>query len=425
MTASRGQAAVSGVSNNVQCSSRKKQRNEKKMSRKTPVCSSLPCAVSVHILDTMKKTFQIASIVCALLVAAGSVSAQTPASGAELSDLAQYFAGIAVPAGSPLAAKTQINGYAWFKSEMQRYWQNFKGNTFGQIRVWQVGNASDLSRQNVLYPFAGADFLNVYAVYPDAGTYVMIGLEKGGVVPNLETMPEANIRRGLSMMVEGFRIYIGFNFYRTLGMEVDLNMSPFTGTLPHVLTQVAWLGLKPKAAHAVRFSARGQLMLTPLARGVATDSWALDCTTSNGRDLRIIYVSQDISNEGLARSPGVKAFLETRPPSAGMFKAASYLPPRPAFSEITRICLGRMQSIVQDDSAIPYRMLKDQYKVTTFGWYDRPHALFPSFGQPELAQLYRTSPRRSLMFNFQYDRPDNSRNLMVARRIVSSAAGNR
>jgi hypothetical protein len=246
----------------------------------------------------------------------------------------------------------------------------------------------------------------------------MIGLEKGGLVPRLEEMPEEALRKGLAMMEEGFRIYIGFNFYRTLGMEVDLDKSPFTGTLPHVLTQLAWLGFTPIAVSSVNFDSAGNLVTEPLARGEFAGSWQLECLTLKGKPIRIIYLSQDISNEGLWKSPKVKSWLEALPEAAGLFKAASYLPPRPAFSEITRICLNKMRSIVQDDSGIPYRMLRDKYEVATYGWYTRPHALFPSYGQPELAQLYRSSPRRDLSFNFQYDRPDNARNLMVARRIA-------
>jgi hypothetical protein len=45
-----------------------------------------------------------------------------------------------------------------------------------------------------------------------------------------------------------------------------------------------------------------------------------------------------------------------------------------------------------------------------------PHAIFPSYAQPDLAAFYRASARRNIDFNFQYDRPDNARNLMVARR---------
>ncbi|HOG65391.1 MAG TPA: hypothetical protein PLD82_08150 [Spirochaetota bacterium] len=333
-----------------------------------------------------------------------------------LTALSRYFAGLEQPAGSPFTRQTQVGGYPWFKSEMNRYWNNFRTTTFQHIRSWQKTEATDLSRQTVLYPFSGPDFLNVYAVYPEADTYIMIGLEKGGLVPDLEGMSVANIQKGLNMMVEGFRIYIGFNFYRTLGMEVDLNLSPFTGTLPHVLTQIAWLGYTPLSVSSVSFTAQGQIVTKPLAIGQVTTSWQLECRSSAGKTMKIIFLSQDVSNSGLAAVPGLKRYLESLPRVSGLFKAASYLPPREFFTEMTKICLSKMNSIVQDDSAIPYRMLANDYDVTVYGFYDRPHGLFPSYGQPDLAQLYRQRPRKALAFNFQYDRPDGSRNLMVARR---------
>jgi hypothetical protein len=229
-------------------------------------------------------------------------------------------------------------------------------------------------------------------------------------------MPDADIRKGLDMMVEGFRIYIGYNFYRTLGMEVDLDKSPFTGTLPHVMTQLAWLGFTPISVSSVEFTSEGELKALPLSRGTAVRSWQLECRSAAGKVMRIVYLSQDISNEGLRKAPGVKLWLEALPPVSGLFKAASYLPPREAFTEITRICLSKMRSIIQDDSGIPYRMLKDTYNVTVYGWYTRPHSLFPSYGQPDLAELYRNSRKKDIDFNFQYNMQDDSRNLMVARR---------
>ena len=370
------------------------------------------------------KTLSICSI-CAvfvvLLVFAVSVFGQQ--SGAQpggderrmLAETARYFAALSLEEESPLFAQTRVVTYPKFKEEMQKYWNAFRASTFEKIRKWQISEINDLTRTTILYPFSGPDFLNVYAVYPDADTYIMIGLEKGGLIPKLEEMPEASLRKGLDMMVEGFRIYIGFNFYRTLGMEVDLDKSPFTGTLPHVMTQLAWLGFSPLSISSVEFTSGGEMVTKPVSRGDFTQSWQLECRSAAGKVMRIIYLSQDISNEGLQKAPGTKRWLESLPPVSGLFKAASYLPPRPAFTEITRICLSKMRAIVQDDSAIPYRMIKDRYNVTVYGWYTGPHSLFPSYGQPDLNALYRNSTRRDLTFNFQYDRQDGTRNLMVAR----------
>lgn len=367
-----------------------------------------------------KNTFRLIrlALAAALFLTSGACATRKPegVSRKLLTQTSRYFAGLPQPAASPLQARTKVPGYRDFSTKMKRYWNNFRTTTFQRIRTWQKAEVSDLAKSTIFYPFSGPDFLNVYAVYPDAETYLMIGLEKGGLVPAIESMSLNKLKKGLDMMVKGFRIYIGFNFYRTLGMKVNLNLSPFTGTLPHVLTQLAWLGYTPLAVYSVSISPQGKMQTTPLVRNKMTTSWMLKCRSASGKLMKIIYLSQDISNKGLAAAPGVKRYLESLPQVSGLFKAASYLPPRPPFTEITRICLAKMQAIVQDDSGIPYRMLKDRYKVTVYGWYDRPHGLFPSYGQPQLARLYKKRPRKPLAFNFQYDRPDKSRNLMVARR---------
>ena len=60
-------------------------------------------------------------------------------------------------------------------------------------------------------------------------------------------------------------------------------------------------------------------------------------------------------------------------------------------------------------------MLANDYDVTVYGFMTGRTGS-SSYGQPDLAQLYRQRPRKALAFNFQYDRPDGSRTLMVARR---------
>ncbi|MDR2735037.1 MAG: hypothetical protein LBC99_10470 [Spirochaetota bacterium] len=367
----------------------------------------------------MRRIFEIFVCLGSITLFAVSLFGETETQKQEiLLHTALYFAALPLEAeaGSSFYKQTLMDVYPRYRENMEKYWRSFRVSTFDKIRAWQGREIADLDRATILYPFSGPDFLNVYAVYPDADTYIMIGLEMGGLVPRLEEMPEPELRKGLAMMVEGFRIYIGWNFYRTLGMADDLDKSPFTGTLPHVLTQLAWLDAKPLSIASVRFTPEGEMIKEPLQRGEMTRSWVMECRASSGRTQRIIYLCQDISNEGLRGEQGVKRWLEALPPVSGLFKAASYLPPRVEFSEITRICLDKMKVLVQDDSGIPYRMLKSNYDVTVYGWYVGPHRKFPSYGQPDLAAIYRASAKRSIEFNFQYDRPDKTRNLMVARR---------
>jgi hypothetical protein len=375
-------------------------------------------------LKTLSICFIMLSVL--MLVLAASLSGQQSGDenrlpdqideGQMLAHTARYFAGQFLDEGNPLFAQTRVATYFRFRDEMNRYWHAFRSSTFERMRDWQASEAGDLARATIFYPFSGPDFLTVYAVYPEADVYIMVGLELGGLVPKLEEMPEVNLRRGLDVMVESFRAYIGFKFHRTLGMEADLNQSPFTGTLPHVMAQLAWLGITPLSVSSVEFTLEGKMVTTPLSRGVFTRSWQLECRSPAGKIMRIIYISQDLANEGLRRSPGTKLWLEALPPVSGFFRSAGYLPPREAFTEITRICLDKMRSIIQDDTAIPYRMLKDRFDVTVYGWYTRPHSLFSSFGQPDLAEFYRNSTRREINFIFQNSTPDDSRNLMVARR---------
>lgn len=349
-------------------------------------------------------------IIALLALCAGTASAAPQAS---LNDVARYLAGYDVSSDSPLAAQQKAWFYAAHKNGMQAYWKQYERTTVTPIRAFQQKWLANENRETCFYPFAGGDFVNAYLFYPNASTYVMIGLETAGLVPDVPAMAQGNVRTGLDFMLRGYRVFINFNFYRTYSMQVDMEKSPFTGTIPHILNQMAWLGLKPVAAYEVGVTAAGTLTFKPLAQGKYVKRAAIDCVDSAGKMRRVIYMFLDLENNKLRAEPHWWAYLQNLGQVSGFLKAASYLCPRPEHVMIRELCLKLMPTIVQDDSGIPYKYLKD-YNVTVFGKYQGPHAIFPSYHQPELLSVYRSAPYRAQDFNFSYDRSNGWRNVMVA-----------
>lgn len=360
----------------------------------------------------MKRIIQVVVILSTIIPTSASFSRQVA-----LHDTARFLAGKTVSRSSPLYRLTQTARHRRYGRRMRAYWNRYRRTTVRPIRAWRRRWLSEESREFCFYPFSGGDFINAYNFFPKAKTILMIGLEQAGRIPNFVRMPSWKRNKGYRMMVQGYRIFVRYNFYRTLGMRVFMDRSPFTGTIPHILSQMAWMGLKPVAAYAVGVRSGGKLTFRRIRDSRFRRRMAIDFLDKNGIRRRVIYLRLDMRNSSLRRKPRWRAYLRSLRGTSGFLKAATCLPPRHNYTIINRIMLRVMDVIVQSDSGIAYRHLKRNFKITLFGRYYRAHSLFPSWSQPQLRRAYRRAPYRRLPFKFSYDRPGGRRrNMMLVKR---------
>jgi len=334
-----------------------------------------------------------------------------------LDDTARFLAGRTVSKTCSLFALTHTLKYKMYAKRMAAYWQRYLKSTVQPVRAWRKKWLADESKDFCFYPFSGGDFINAYNFFPEAKTLLMIGLEQAGYVPDVVNMSNWKRSRGFNLMVSGYRIFIRYNFYRTLGMAVFMDKSPFTGTVPHILSQMGWLGLKPVAVYGVGVTTGGRLRFRRIVDSRFRRRMAIDYLDKKGVRRRVIYLRLDLRNNSLRRKPLWRAYLNSLRGTSGFLKAATCLPPRHNYTIINQIMRRCMDVIVQSDSGIAYRHLKRDFKITLFGRYYRAHSLFPSWTQPQLRRAYRRAYYLRLPFKFSYDRPSGRlRNMMLAKR---------
>jgi hypothetical protein len=331
-------------------------------------------------------------------------------------EVALYLAGKELPPNSPLLAIATEGTYWDFREKMNEDWNYYEDHSVKPIRVWREKWLHGEKHEICFYPFAGADFINAYDFYPHAVTYVLIGLEEAGGIPDLLRLSRRDLARGFDSMVEGYDYLIKWNFYMTLDMATNLDRSPIRGTFPHILSQMAWLGLNPGNIYRVDLDSTGSLKYTKLKKGQYCKSGAIDFTDGEGIKKQVIFLHLNLDNRSLGNSPLWREYLLSLAPAAGILKAASYLPPRNDFSIIRGICLSNMDVLVQDDTAIPYKYFKGYWDITLFGAYHGPHRLFPKYGQDDLMKAYSKAPYIPLEFRYGYRRPDDARTFMLIRR---------
>ncbi len=332
-------------------------------------------------------------------------------------EAAKFFSGGELPEGSALRVLTDDENYIKFKKKMNDYWNYYESKTFQPVRSWREKWLKDENHSVCFYPFAGADFINAHDFFPGAKTYILIGLETAGGIPDLLNISKKDMDKSLLKMIAGYDYLIYWNYYTTKDMASDLEKSPIRGVFPHILAQMSWLGITPVALYKVDVQSDGSLSFIKLKNGEQCRSGAIEFLDSDGVKKQVIFLHLDLSNPSLSKEISWRKYLTGLGKTAGILKAASYLPHMDNFSIIRGISLTNMDVIVQDDSAIPYKYFGSDWKITLFGIYHEPHFLFRGFLQKDLRDAYEKAPKIPLDFEYSYRRKDHARNLMLIKKM--------
>ena len=291
-----------------------------------------------------------------------------PASGdAGVDDVARFLAGRPVENGEALARWQMGSGdYHTQALEFDFLWRKFGSRRSLRQSQYFDGTLRPIlgSPSTVVYPFGGPDILSASSLFPRASTYVLLGLEKTGGVPDvLSQNPNSLVANLVRVMESPLR----HGYYITEQMRQAPDATPI------LLTSLGLMGAEVRSV--TPFSAAGRSAVDIRFRQTYAGT------------KRLIYVSADLSNSGFDAS--FASWLNQFSGATAYFKAASYLPHDSSFSEIRSWVLGHCRSVLQDDSGIPYRSFDSQnWNVTLLGSYLAPIPLFSKHLQPDLAAAY-------------------------------------
>jgi len=266
----------------------------------------------------------------------------------------------------------------------------------------------------VFYPFSGADFVYPTLLYPNADTYFLCGLEKTG------TPISGNIKTNFAHY-EAYRTALT-NFFRhgyfiTKEMKDDLHNEELDGVCPVISMLMAIRGYDIISIKYVNLNEAGDFAEATSSSNALEFKFFKPGTR---HEQTLYYLSGDIQDRAL--DANLKAYLDKTLPkhTVGTYlKAASFLLHRDGFSGIRNYILDHSLAVIQDDTGVPYRFLKDKFDVTLYGKYSYPSDEFDAkSGQPDLEELYNKNAAsiHRLPFVLGYK---NSHNLICGRRKAS------
>ncbi len=377
--------------------------------------------------------FMAGAIFVLSMLAPGPVVAQGVApsdsrAAARLDSIAMLLAGLP-PTYADHAVLAQSGAWKIHSSALQASWAKVRDGQRVALTAWRNVEIPQgcPGGQTLLYPFSGPDFLNAQWLFPDCANIVMFGLEKIGVVPDVEAMTDQEFEQLLTN-VRGFMTNLfARNYFVTDTMLKNLRKERLNGVVPVFMVTMKLSGAEVLRVVPIDTSAmsanpvqadgsqRTQGRKRKL-RGVTIEF--RNAGSSQVRHLH--YFSLDATDAAMDNYPQFLDYLRALAPTTTLIKSASYLLHGNEFSRLREVILETSQFIVQDDTGMPYaRLRKHGWQLRFYGVYDVPIKPFENAYQPSLAAAYEKQEPKPvpLPFRFGYltKKNENRSNLMVAR----------
>lgn len=338
-----------------------------------------------------------------------------------LTATARYLAGLPGGQGSRWSAMEERPEWRRFAKEMDELRALQGDRRMSKVKPWAEENLAGARKdtESVLYPFGGPDVVYPLALFPDAKTYVLVGLESCGKELDLGPLSPQENARVLDDILNLVRPFYQESYFITKDMEAELHSR---GVLPVLMLFLAGEGASLVEASPATLDPTGKLVRLPAGSAVPKGSargLAIDFVKSpQGPVQTLIYFSQDLGDKGLAKRPEFVTFLKSQPRPATFLKAASYLLWNHDFSTLRSLVLEESLVVLEDDSGIPYRYFKaDTWEVRLFGCYVDPVETFKRNHQPELTKAYGSEGKvPALQFGMGYNRKPARCNLQLALR---------
>jgi hypothetical protein len=290
---------------------------------------------------------------------------------------------------------------------------------FAKMEKWAKTELIDCDGSTpVFYPFGGPDILNANVFYPNASSYILIGLEPVGALPDLCNMTTDQVNKYLEDVRYSLKDVFKRSYFITGNMIGALKKSSINGSIPLLALFIERNGYNIISINPVGINQNGDCQPADSLKGLKdfTHGVKIDFTADTGRMVQsVFYFQTDISDEGLKKNPSFEKYLSKLPVCNTYLKAASYLMHGMDFSVIRNTVFEKSKTILQDDSGIAYRFYdKKIWDIHLYGSYVRPGKEFSWINETDLLKAYTDPSVKQVPFTLGYNWRTQHINLLYA-----------
>jgi hypothetical protein len=351
-------------------------------------------------------------------------------------DAARFLAGMKSKPGSAFADLEQDEGWKTHQKELDAMWGRTESRSLTAMRDFQSKelNNEAIQKSPLFYPFSGPDALMMNVFFPHNSTYVMVGLEPPGTLPTpAQFKKKKDLAAHLAAERKTVNDVLGRSFFITSYMDAQFRGQVTDGLLQPILHLLVRTNHSIVGYRYVKIDETGKVLerdpnepAAPKTEKTAAEKKAAPKSTNKGVEVdfvddatnkvhRLYYFSLNLADDHLSNN---KAFCDFVPQLKGMtsyFKATSYMTHRPEFSIIRNLVLDGSNTVLQDDSGLPYKLYTDPpWHVQLYGNYDKPIKPFLWLEQKDLRQAYQKNSPKPLNFHIGYGLAQLPSNLLLA-----------
>lgn len=290
--------------------------------------------------------------------------------------------------------KTFYDSSYWeiYHEFIQISWDKLEYQRLKKIKDWREKEMkiTDTLSHTVFYPFSGPDFLTASTVFPQADTFILLGLEPIGTLPDFSKMSAFQQQEYLATFSNSLADIFNKSYFITRKMLNDFQAQKLNGLLPvlcffvkklhYDISEIKYI-YKDSTQNSKEINYHSKNKVKPF--GVKIIALKDSCAKT------IYYFRYNVMDKLFNDSSAFYNYLSKYHHYITYIKSASYLLHNPFMKNMRNLILKNSIAILQDDTGVPFKFLNDskQWSIKLYGVYDKPVKDFGKMGyQADLAK---------------------------------------
>ncbi len=288
-------------------------------------------------------------------------------------------------------------------------WKRIKNGRLNNITSWRNAEVvtSDTLTHTIFYPFSGPDFLTVSAFFPKADTFVMLGLEPIGTLPEINKLNAKQQKEYIYSFKQSLNDIFQKSYFITKKMLQDFQAQKVNGSLPVLCFFIKRMNYDITDIHYIIKDSTNQVKEITYNEKIKNKPFGVKVTAiKDGCCKTIYYYRYNVIDKNFNDSIYFYNYLKKFNHYITYIKSASYLLHNPFMSNMRNLILNNSVAILQDDTGMPFRYLSDAlWNTKLYGEYAKPVSDFPYLSmQKEILEKIQkdSSAIKKLPFHLGY-----------------------
>jgi len=355
--------------------------------------------------------------------------ATSEADNAAFEDAAKFIGGLPCES-EPLRKLQETKEWKDYAAALDKAWGDLETKRLKPMRERAAAELADsrTATRTLFYPFGGPDFLTAFELYPDAETYVLLGLEFVGRLPDFRDATPGRASGYLRTLNGALWDFFNKSYFITRNMSAALAGDKVDGVLPVLSLFLKRTGNAILSIKRCEFLDSGEIMETNFfarpRRTVRPYGVKIEFLTAGGTKPRTLYYfSADLSDGVFAIKSKFYRFARALSFETTFIKSASYLMHYRFFSIIRELLLEKSQWVLEDDTGIPYKYFEPEtWDNRLYGEYIKPIELFKGVEQDDLKKAFAEPGRAKILpYHLGYHWSTNKDSLLYFHKKAAAA----